>query len=255
MRALLALILAASALAAEDKPAKPVVVELFTSEGCSSCPPADRLLQQLHRMQPVDGVEIIVLSEHVDYWNRIGWIDPFSSKAFSDRQHWYSMRWPARVYTPQAVVDGLVERIGSQAQRIKKVIRAAAQEEKGEVRIDAADGTATVTVSDLPRNVPAEVRFAVVEDDLSVDVKRGENKGRRLSHVGVVRTFETVGQIRRGEDETSIEVPFAVEQDWRRENLRLVAFVQERRTRAIVAAATVPLTPPASSPADQQSGE
>lgn len=256
MRTLLAFFLAVSALAAADKP---VVVELFTSEGCSSCPPADRLLEQLHRIQPVEGVQIIVLSEHVDYWNRLGWTDPFSSKAFSDRQHWYSMRWPARVYTPQAVVDGLIERVGSQARKIDKVIRAAAQEEKGKVEIVADHGAATVRVSALPRNVPVEVRFAVVEDDLSVDVKRGENKGRRLAHVGVVRTFETVGEMRRDEGQASFEVPFEIEPDWRRENVRLVAFVQERRTRAIVAAATVPVSSPkgspTSSPVDPQSGE
>jgi len=232
-----------------------VVVELFTSEGCSSCPPADHLLAQLHRIQPIEGVQIIVLSEHVDYWNRLGWKDPFSSKAFSDRQNWYSMRWPTRVYTPQAVIDGLVERVGSQAKKIQKVIESAAQEPKGRVEISIADGEALVTVSDLPRKLPAQVRFALVEDDLSVDVERGENRGRRLAHVGVVRSFETLGEIARKESERTFKAPFELSPEWNEENVRLVAFVQERRTRAIVAATTVPVSRPETSPTGPQSGE
>jgi hypothetical protein len=252
VRLLLAALLATSALGAADKA---VVVELFTSEGCSSCPPADRLLEQLHRIQPIDGVEIIVLSEHVDYWNRLGWKDPFSDKAFSDRQQWYSMRWPTRVYTPQAVIDGLIERVGSEAKKIQKVILSAAQERKGKVGISVTEGQAVVTVSDLPRESPAEVRFAVVEDDLAVEVERGENKGRRLAHVGVVRSFQTVGEMGRKDGERSFEVPFELAPEWNEQNLRLVAFVQERRTRAIVAAATVPVSRSETSPTDRQSSE
>src|SRR5260370_6253914 len=115
--------------------ATPVVVELFTSEGCSSCPPADEILSKLDKMQPIQGVEVIALGEHVDYWNKLGWIDPYSSADFSRRQSRYSDAFNQdSVYTPQMIVDGRDEFAGGNMERAPAAIAKAAQAPKANIQ-------------------------------------------------------------------------------------------------------------------------
>src|SRR5215469_7975539 len=125
-----------------------VLVELFTSEGCSSCPPADALLEKLDRSQPIPGAEIVVLSEHVDYWNHIGWADPYSGAAFSARQEQYARRFRTQgTYTPQMVVDGRSEFVGSDARTAESAVRSAIRQPKVAIRISEDGGSAIIDVA------------------------------------------------------------------------------------------------------------
>jgi hypothetical protein len=200
----------------------PVLVELFTSEGCSSCPPADNLLQKLDRGQPIAGVQVIVLSEHVDYWNRIGWADPYSSAAFSARQQVYARRFnTSGPYTPQMVVNGRTEFVGSDGRAAEAAIRDEARVAKTEVRIGAGEKSATIEVDALPVKTArkANVFLAYAADEGSQDVLRGENKGRRLHHVAIVKELKQIGTV---DGHTGFHGEATVEK-----GMRMVVFAQE----------------------------
>ncbi len=126
------------------KPLTPVLVELFTSEGCSSCPPADALLAQLGTRQPVNGAEAIILEEHVDYWDDQGWRDPFASKAATERQEEYAKTLSAEVYTPQMIVDGRTEILGSDEHAAERAIAKAIAGQKTDLELSWVGATATM---------------------------------------------------------------------------------------------------------------
>jgi hypothetical protein len=230
----------------------PVIVELFTSEGCSSCPPADALLARLDRTQPVEGAEVIPLAMHVDYWNYLGWADPFSSHEFSERQGEYAKAFARDgVYTPQMVVDGVKEFAGSNEGLALESIDRAAHEPKAEVSIAREPAQPdesvrlSVQIDRFPKQTegdPVYVLLAVTESGLSSDVARGENSGRKLSHAGVVRVIKQLGVLPDARGTTfKVDAGVSVEKGWRRENLRAVVFAQERGTRRVLAAASVKL--------------
>jgi hypothetical protein len=246
-----------SQAASRAQPAAPVVVELFTSEGCSSCPPADRLLERL-TAAAVDGAKVVALGEHVDYWDRLGWRDRFSSAAFTNRQEVYARRFNLdSAYTPQMVVDGRAELVGSDSAGAERAIAKAAAAPHGTMTLVArpfqgrdsggrerplSPVSVSVNVANLPpigRGDRADIFVAVTEDALRSDVKSGENRGRTLTHAAVVRQLTTIGEATG--PAASAETTIAVQPDWQRERLNIVAFVQQRRDRGIVAAASVPL--------------
>lgn len=222
----------------------PVLVELFTSEGCSSCPPADRLLVDLDRSQPVSGADLIVLSEHVDYWNSLGWQDPWSSAFFSNRQSSYSDHFGLRsVYTPQMVVNGEAEASGNDWQQAKQACEKAISEKKIPIRISAVsvEGSNTLhahlEADALPDSVrKADLYVVVALDHTESQVKAGENSGRKLSHVAVVQSLTKVGSLAKDKNfAQDVQVKLNSKTDLA--NLRVIAFVQEPGPGKVLGAA------------------
>lgn len=230
-----------SLLAASPGARMPVVVELFTSEGCSSCPPADDLLIRLEKEQPVPGANILALSEHVDYWDGIGWRDRFSSPAFTARQQRYAAALHARgAYTPQMVVDGSEEFVGSDPFHAADAVARAARSPKARVGLLCHGASLRIEVDSLPAGVQdAAVLLALTESGLSSDVRSGENRGRLMRHAQVVRSLESAGRISKGRFSGEHRLHPAA---WANPAaLSAVALVQEIRTMRIVGAAGVPL--------------
>ena len=193
-------------LTSDETRRTPVLVELFTSEGCSSCPPADALLERLDRSQPGSGAELIVLSEHVDYWNDIGWKDPYSSHEYSERQSAYAAQFGlASIYTPQMVVDGHFELVGSDERRATRAIEDAAKAMKTPVNIsvtlnDERTTTLHIEAGPLPSSITAEsasIFLAIADNSDESHVSRGENAGRTLKHVAVLRNLIRIGAVDR----------------------------------------------------------
>ena len=225
--------------------ATPVLVELFTSEGCSSCPPADALLSRLESTQPVSGADAIVLEEHVDYWDRLGWKDPFSSSAMSERQTEYGQALGGRqIYTPQMIVDGRSEFVGNSENAALRAIRTAGAVAKPAVTLAwTSDGKLNVNIAPLTNASGGDtphVFVAITENGLHSDVRRGENAGRSLQHRGVVRQLTNLAKAETSSPGFSSAFAVHTQPEWNRANLRAVVFVQEQRSRRVLAAAAIP---------------
>ncbi|MBC6988411.1 DUF1223 domain-containing protein [Hymenobacter sp. BT491] len=219
----------------------PVVVELFTSEGCSSCPAADAALRELETTQTIAGVEVIVLGQHVDYWNNLGWKDPFSSAVFTRRQRDYAALFGTGSYTPQAIVNGQYEFVGSQQKLVAQSIAKAAKAPRATVTLARSNNMLVVTVANLPAGTgPAEVLLALNESGLSSQVGRGENSGRLLRHASVVRSLRPLGTT-LDNGTFSATAPLNLNAQWKAQNLRAVVLVQEKSSRHILGSASLPL--------------
>ncbi|MGI8467976.1 MAG: DUF1223 domain-containing protein [Pyrinomonadaceae bacterium] len=213
----------------------PVLVELFTSEGCSSCPPADRVLSELDKDQPTAGAEIITLSLHVDYWNNLGWKDRFSSPLYSQRQTIYGQKFKLdSIYTPQMIVDGEKQFVGSSLDEASKAVGESAKTPKAKIELVRDEDKLKVIVSDIPAHEDASVFLAIAEDDLSTKVGGGENGGRTLQHTSVARDLKPLGRILPADNNFQTETMLQFQPDWKKENLKLIVFLQENQSRKIL---------------------
>jgi hypothetical protein len=214
--------------AAEPNTRVPVLAELFTSEGCSSCPPADALLRKLDQLQPVAKAHIIVLSEHVDYWNSLGWKDPFSSAQFTERQEMYAHAFVADKYTPQLVIDGRWQVLGSDEKEVESAIARAVAKPKSAVRIVSAtrDGKEAIVAvaADALASGKKDVWVAIADDRDQTDVRKGENAGRTIAHVSVVRSLVKAGTVTKSAVfEKTVRVPLTAPEG----EMRVVVFVAD----------------------------
>jgi hypothetical protein len=215
------------ATAAAGPERAPVLVELFTSEGCSSCPPADAALAQLDR-------QAIVLSEHVDYWDRLGWKDRFSSAAYTERQVAYAKQFGLdSPYTPQMVVDGQAQFTGGDTRRAVGEIDKAAGHAKASISLARSGAGVKVAVEAAPRE--ADIWLALADNSASTDVRNGENKGHTLRHVAVVRSLRKIGSIKRnGTFSKQIDLPADSA------GQRVVVFLQAAGQAQVLGAALLP---------------
>ncbi|MHB1938041.1 MAG: DUF1223 domain-containing protein [Acidobacteriaceae bacterium] len=221
----------------------PVLVELFTSEGCSDCPPADTLVQQLDERQPISGAQLIVLSEHIDYFNHDGWKDPYSSSLLTERQYAYAHALGLKdVFTPQILVDGVYELWGKTSQQMEDVLRQASATPTIPVRIRDAkidSGSpllrAHIEVDGTRERHNADIYAAVALDHAESQVLRGENGGRHLTHVAVVRILKPVGKLKKGKT-LDADIAIKLNPGDVSANLRLIVFVQESGPGRVVGA-------------------
>lgn len=232
-----------------DAAAVPVLVELFTSEGCSSCPSADGVLAELERRQPVAGARVVPLGLHVDYWDRLGWTDPFSSARITERQRTYAPLGGG-AYTPQAVIDGRSETVGSRRAAVELFVAEAAKRPHASIAVDIpprSDAEAplkvTLRISALPAGAgtDAEAVVAVTQKVARVAVAKGENAGSTLEHTAIAHDLVIAGAASAAGAtlETKLKMPPGITT----RDLRIVAFVQERGSRRVLGTMTRDLEP------------
>ena len=230
-------------------PIRTVLVELFTSQGCSSCPPADRLLSRL-ALDGVDEVQVLPLSFHVDYWNSIGWRDPFSSAEWSQRQRRYANLLRSGVYTPQLVINGRSECVGSQEKEVRQLILQAAERDPGvTLSIHTVDSAGSGEMNremrvtarlDADVETAAELLLAVIETGLETPVSTGENARKTLHNDNVVRRLTKLAKLQPGQ-QSELRTVVSIEPDWQIGRLGVVLFAQSPITGEVYGATAAQL--------------
>lgn len=215
------------------------VVELFTSEGCSSCPPADDAVAKIDKQY---GDQVYVLGYHVDYWDHLGWKDVYSRAAFTERQKKYANHFKLNgIYTPQVIVNGQSEFVGSDKSRLQSEVKKALNENtKGVLELTAKqDGMNKIVIHYKVQNLPQEVlNFAIIELKEQSKVTAGENAGRQLYHVNVVRDFTSVSDS-QDQGNVSLDIPAGLSA----KDCQVIGFAQNRDNWVINAASKVNIKP------------
>ena len=203
------------------------VVELFTSQGCSSCPPADAFLGELAEKEG-----LLALSFHVDYWDNLGWKDPYSSAANTSRQRTYAQYMDLRyIYTPQMVVQGTLQGTGSDRQTIARQIKEARKLTTVDVHLQRNGSAVQVLLEDANRQLNADIHMVIYDKEHTTSVKRGENSGKSITNRNVVRSVKKIGSW--SGNKTSLSLPLDDSGD------ACAVIIQSRATGAILGAASI----------------
>jgi hypothetical protein len=241
-------LLAAGPTASSEAGRQPVLVELFTSESCSSCPPADALLTRLDSQQFVAGGQAIVLSEHVTYWDDLGWKDPFSKPELTERQRRYGSQFRLEgPYTPQMVVNGRWELVGSDVHALTRAVQQAAAEERTHPPIDIrienlhVDRNSLRAVISTGSGQPARLLAVLAADSALTHVRNGENAGKLLGHVAVVRSLVEIARVEAPLRGFALKLPLAADTA---EKNRLILFLQDEKTGWIMGSIQIPFERP-----------
>lgn len=212
-----------------NKAKTPVLVELYTSEGCPTCPPADKNLIYLEQNQPVENVEIITLAFHVDYWNTNDWRDIFSSPIFSRRQQIYSKQFKiGGTFTPQMIVGGEYQFVGTRLEEATKAVIKAAKHPLPETVLSFEGEILKVKIPNLPKHHAATVYLAVVESGLTHTRRAG------IEHAPIVRELRSLGMLDASKQSFDADVYLQFQPEWKRENLKYVVFIQENYSRKVL---------------------
>jgi hypothetical protein len=221
------------AFAAQAQTKTPVLIELFTAEGCGACPPADELITAIDKLQPIPNTELIVLSEHVTYWDA-SFKDRFASAALTNRQLGYSQLLKLEgVYTPQLIIDGQYECVGGNGPEAKQLVLKAAANPKPPMELKAILGTAKINLKVSFPGLEGAVLVAIAEDSAETRITKGENAGKTLKHTAVVRALHTIGMASGPRFDKSLELPLPKLAT----SFRVIAFVQDPKTGRILTAA------------------
>lgn len=219
----------AKASLTETKPV--VLLELFTSEGCPTCPPADMLLDLLDKEQPNENAEIVTLALHVDYWDRDDWKDKYSSPVFSRRQDIYSQAFKiGEVYTPMMIVDGQDYFGGAKADKVHKSINKRVMDQKAKIEISLKDEQVRVEIAEIPKHTRSTIYLAIAEDELEAGVRRSKD----FRHNSVVRRLRSLGMLTPEKNDFTAETFIQFDENWKRENLKFVVFIQENGSRKVL---------------------
>ena len=209
---------------------QPVLLELFTSESCAACPRAEELLTTLQTSQPFEKAELITLEFHVDYRDSFGRKDIYASPLFTQRQRVYDRKFrEGKIYTPQMIVDGNIAFIGSKLKLAKKAVKKSIKLKKSNVKLSIEEGRLMVSVSNLDKHGYLTVYLAIAEDGITTRNRKGENS----TNVSIVRRLNGLGRIHPNQNSFEADTNFQIQDDWKKDNINLVVFIQENTTRKV----------------------